>query len=191
MKTVSISLVGVGGQGILLSSDILVRAAQLAGLDAKKAEVHGMSQRGGSVICQVRYGGKVFAPVIPAGASDVLVSFDRLEALRYADLLAPGGTALVNDALLVPGTVSSGAQKLPDDLPGLLKSAFPNLILLDANTLAKEAGSPKCANVVITGALSKLLPGISEELWLEALRSRVPAALLDINLKAFALGRGK
>lgn len=190
MNTINISLVGVGGQGILLSSDILVRTAMLAGLDAKKAEVHGMSQRGGSVICQVRFGDKVFSPIVGDGDSDILVSFDRLEALRYRPLLADGGTALVNDADLIPTTVSSGMQPAVPDLAGELGKAFPKLNLVRANDLAVQAGNPKCANVVLTGALSLLLD-FPHDLWIEALKSRVPPKLLDVNLKAFALGRGE
>lgn len=189
-KTTNISLVGVGGQGILLSSDILVRTAMLAGLDAKKSEVHGMSQRGGSVISQVRFGEKVYSPIVGDGGSDILVSFDRLESLRYRPLLAEGGTALVNDADIVPTTVSSGMQPAVPDLAGELRKAFPRLRLLDANALAVQAGNPKCANVVLTGALSLLL-AFPRDLWIEALKSRVPPKLLDVNLTAFALGRGE
>ena len=188
MKDCSISLVGVGGQGILLSSDVLVRTAMLAGLDAKKVEVHGMSQRGGSVTSQVRFGLRVASPIIPQGASDILVSFDRLEALRHRPLLKADGVALVNDADIVPTTVSSGMQPPVADIAGLLKATFPRLICFDAQALAVEAGNPKCANVVITGALSRLLE-FDASLWLDALRSRVPPKLLDVNLRAFELGR--
>ena len=188
MNTINISLVGVGGQGILLSSDVLVRAAMLAGLDAKKAEVHGMSQRGGSVISQVRFGEKVFSPIVGNADSDILVSFDRLEALRYRPLIKPDGVALVNNADIVPTTVSSGMQPAVADLDGELKKAFPKLVLVDALTIATGLGNAKCANVVLTGALSKLLD-FPLDLWLEALRGRVPAKLLDLNLKAFELGR--
>lgn len=191
MKTTNISLVGVGGQGILLSSDVLVRAAMLAGFDAKKAEVHGMSQRGGSVISQVRFGEAVHSPIIGTAESDILVSFDRLEALRYRPLLAPKGVALVNDADIVPTTVSSGMQPAVEDLEGTLKATFPGsqLVLVKAKEIAAGLGNVKCANVVLTGALSRLLDVIPYELWLEALRGRVPAGLLELNLKAFELGR--
>ena len=110
MKTVNVSLVGVGGQGILLTSDILAKTAALAGLDVKKSEVHGMAQRGGSVISQVRFGDKVYSPIISDGTSDLLVSFERLEALRWRHLLAPTGKVLINDMNMTPVTVSSGQQ---------------------------------------------------------------------------------
>ena len=130
MKTVNVSLVGVGGQGIILTADILAKTAALAGLDVKKSEIHGMAQRGGSVTSQVRFGSSVASPIIQEGTADILVSFDKVEALRNSGILAKGGTALVNDLYLVPVTVSSGQQKNPEDLDGRVKKSFKKLVLL-------------------------------------------------------------
>ena len=183
----NVSLVGVGGQGILLTSDVLALAAMHAGLDVKKSEIHSMSQRGGSVISQVRFGAKVHSPIIPDGQSDVLVSFERTEALRWAHLAKPGAKILVNDMERIPVTVSSGLQPPARDVEKRL-AAYPGLILLDANPLAVQAGNLRTANVVLMGALSKLVP-FDEHHWQAALRERIPAKLLDVNLRAFALGR--
>ena len=183
----NVSLVGVGGQGILLTSDILALAAMQAGLDVKKSETHGMSQRGGSVISQVRFGTRVLSPIVPDGASDILVSFERTEALRYVHLARPGAKILVNDMERIPVTVSSGLQPPARDLAQRL-AAYPGLMLVDANPLAIQAGNLRAANVVVMGALSKLVP-FDEEHWQAAMRERIPANLLDVNLRAFGLGR--
>ena len=183
----NVSLVGVGGQGILLTSDVLALAAMHAGLDVKKSEIHGMSQRGGSVISQVRFGARVHSPIIPDGQSDVLVSFERTEALRFAHLAKPGAKILVNDMDRVPVTVSSGLQAPVQDADKRL-AAYPGLTLIDANPLAIKAGNLRAANVVLMGALAALVP-FDEEHWQAALRERIPAKLLEVNLRAFALGR--
>ncbi|MCL1887992.1 MAG: indolepyruvate oxidoreductase subunit beta [Kiritimatiellaeota bacterium] len=185
----NVSLVGVGGQGILLTSEVLARAAANAGFDVKKSEIHGMAQRGGSVISQVRFGGRVFSPIIPDGASRVLVSFEKLEALRWRHLLAPDGVALVNDLEITPVTVSSGQQPAVADQETKLREAYPKLFLLDAQALAKEAGNPRTANMALAGALSALLP-FDVSCWRAAMRERIPEKLLTINEKAFDLGRG-
>ena len=183
----NVSLVGVGGQGILLTSDILALAAMHAGLDVKKSEIHGMSQRGGSVISQVRFGARVHSPIIPDGQSDVLVSFERTEALRYAHLAKPGAKILVNDMDRIPVTVSSGLQAPVQDADKRL-AAYPGLTLIDANPLAIQAGNLRAANIVLLGALSAFVP-FDEEHWQAAMRERIPAKLLDVNLRAFAAGR--
>ena len=183
----NVSLVGVGGQGILLTSDVLALAAMHAGLDVKKSEIHGMSQRGGSVISQVRFGDKVFSPIIPDGASDILVSFERTEALRWAHLAKPGAKIVVNDMERIPITVSSGLQPPAKDVDKRL-AAYPGLLLIAANPLAEQAGNLRAANVVVMGALSTLVP-FDEEHWQAAMRERIPAKLLDVNRRAFALGR--
>ena len=192
MKTFNVCLVGVGGQGIILTADILAKTAALSGLDVKKSEIHGMSQRGGSVSSQVRFGSCVHSPIIQEGTADVLVSFDKVEALRNVGILAPTGKALVNDLFLVPVTVSSGQQKGVDDLDGRVTATFRDLVLMDAMKIATEAvGNARTMNMVIAGALSTLCP-FKEETWHEAMASLLSgpkAKLLDINLKAFALGR--
>jgi len=192
MKTVNVSLVGVGGQGIILTADLLAKTASLAGFDVKKSEIHGMAQRGGSVSSQVRFGESVASPIIQEGTSDILVSFDKLEAVRNAHLLAKGGTAVVNDLFLVPVTVSSGQQPMVDDLDGRVRKACKKLLLVDAMKIATEgAGNARTMNMVLAGALSALCP-FKEALWHKALAEMLTspkAKLLEVNLKAFSLGR--
>ncbi len=191
MKTVNVSLVGVGGQGILLTADLLAKAAALAGLDVKKSEIHGMAQRGGSVISQVRFGEDVASPIIQEGTSDILVSFDKLEALRWAHLMSKDGVALVNDLYLVPVTVSSGQQSAVEDLDGKVHAAFTKSIFVDAMKIAEEVGNTRTMNMVIAGALSALTP-FAEDLWYQAMKEMLTgpkAKLLEVNEKAFALGR--
>ena len=192
MKTVNVSLVGVGGQGIILTADLLAKTAAIAGYDVKKSEIHGMAQRGGSVTSQVRFGDSVASPIIQEGTADVLVSFDKLEALRNAGILAKGGTAFVNDIYLTPVTVSSGQQADITDLDARLKKTFKKLVLVDAMKVAtEEVGNARTMNMVIAGALSAFCP-FKEDLWHEALAQLLAgpkAKLLEINLTAFALGR--
>ena len=192
MKTVNVSLVGVGGQGIILTADLLAKTAAIAGYDVKKSEIHGMAQRGGSVTSQVRFGKEVASPIIQEGTADILVSFDKLESIRNAGILAKTGTALVNDLYLVPFTVSSGQQKSVADLDGKVKKAFKKLVLVDAMKVAtEEVGNARTMNMVIAGALSALCP-FEENLWikaLEALLAGPKAKLLEVNKKAFQLGR--
>ncbi|MGN0875842.1 MAG: indolepyruvate oxidoreductase subunit beta [Kiritimatiellia bacterium] len=192
MKTVNVSLVGVGGQGIILTADMLAKAAALAGYQVKKSEIHGMSQRGGSVTSQVRFGDHVASPIIQEGTSDVLVAFDRLEAVRTAHELAEGGTAVIANVDLVPVTVSSGIQPPVADLAGRLAAALPTAAVVDAMTIAREqVGNERTMNMVLAGALSKVLP-IDESYWLEAMKLMLTGAkakLLPANEKAFALGR--
>ena len=188
MKTFNVSLVGVGGQGIILTADMLAKAAALAGYQVKKSEIHGMSQRGGSVTSQVRFGDNVASPIIQEG----LVAFDRLEAVRTAHELAEGGKAVVANVDLVPVTVSSGLQPPVADLAGRLAAALPTATVVDAMTIAREqVGNERTMNMVLAGALSKVLP-LPEECWLEAMKLMLTGAkakLLPANEKAFALGR--
>ena len=191
MKTVNVSLVGVGGQGIILTADILAKTAAIAGMDVKKSEIHGMAQRGGSVSSQVRFGASVASPIIQEGTTDILVSFDKLEAVRTAHLLAENGVALVNDMYLVPVTVSSGQQADVADLDAKVK-AIANLKLVDAMKIATEdVGNARTMNMVLAGALSTLCPFTVEQ-WRQAMAEMLTgpkAKLLDINQKAFDLGR--
>ena len=192
MDTVNVSLVGVGGQGIILTADILAKTAAMAGVDVKKSEIHGMAQRGGSVISQVRFGDAVASPIIQEAKSDILVSFDKLEALRWAHLVAPNGVAVVNDLYMVPVTVSSGQQKGVEDLDARVSAAFPRLVKVDALRLAvREVGNERTMNMVVAGALSVFTP-FEESLWLRAMAEMLTgpkARLLAANEKAFALGR--
>ena len=193
-KTVNVSLVGVGGQGIILAADILAKAAAMAGYDVKKSEIHGMAQRGGSVTSQVRFGASVASPIIQEGTADILVAFDKIEALRNSGVLAKDGTAVVNDLCLVPVTVSSGQQPPVEDLDGRVKRAFRRLTLVDASAIASgEIGNARTMNMVLAGALSVACP-FPEKVWYAAmanLLSGPKAKLLEVNRRAFAAGRAR
>lgn len=185
---VSVFLTGVGGQGILLASEIISNAAMLSGFDVKTNEVHGMAQRGGTVTALVRYGPKVYSPLICEGDARVLCAFEMAEAIRAAHYLAPGGLAVVNQYRIIPVTVSSGSAIYPEDIKETLRKRFPRLCYFDATQKAIEAGTEKAANVVLLGATSVGLD-LPEETWLEAIRKTVKPKFLEVNLKAFAAGR--
>jgi indolepyruvate ferredoxin oxidoreductase beta subunit len=186
--TANIALVGVGGQGILLASEVISHAALLSGRDVKKSEVHGMAQRGGSVVSQVRIGEKVYSPLIPEGETDFLVSFEMIESLRYANTLSPEGVALINHQVITPITVSSGQQPQVDDLDARIERAFPRRRIITAFAIAQELGNIRVVNMVMTGALSHLL-GIDEATWRQAVADLVPARYREVNLQAFDSGR--
>lgn len=191
---VNVTLVGVGGQGILLASDILARAAAISGKPVKKSEIHGMSQRGGSVTSQVRFcdgPDYVFGPIVPLGQTDVLVAFEKLEAARCHSLLKPGaGRAIVDDREIVATTVSSGMQEGVADIDALLVKLYGDRMeLVDSTSLALKAGNARAANMVIAGALSKIMP-FEVGAWHQAMRERIKPALVEVNLKAFDAGRG-
>ena len=185
---INISLVGVGGQGTLLASEILCNAALLAGRDVKKSEVHGMAQRGGSVVSQVRMGDKIYSPLIGVGETDVLVSFEKVEALRFAHFVSPDGIAMVNTQEIRPVTVSSGLAKWPEDLDSQLRAAFPKLEMIGALDIARELGNVRIVNVVMIGALSNHL-GIDDEIWRESITSLVKPKFLELNLMAYDAGK--
>ena len=187
-KITNILLVGVGGQGILLASEILAETFMLAGFDVKKSEIHGMSQRGGSVISHVRYGREVFSPTIPEGEVDILFGFELLETYRALPLLHPGGAVIANDFRIAPPSVLPGQAGYPDDLAARMRERFPAFLLVDGLHLAQQAGDARAANTVLLGAVSKRLP-IAEELWQRALTNMVPKKALEVNRSAFALGR--
>jgi indolepyruvate ferredoxin oxidoreductase beta subunit len=190
-KAYSFVLVGVGGQGTLLASNILAEVGLAAGFDVKKSEVHGMAQRGGSVASHVRWHPEqVFSPLVGLGEADILLSFEKVEALRFAEFLRRGGTAVVNDMAIVPITVSSGSATYPEDedLAKVFASLDAKLVMVPGERLAQEAGNVKAANVVLLGAVSKLLP-LPEETWWECLAQRVPKKFLELNRVAFASGR--
>lgn len=183
-------LVGVGGQGTLLASDILADLGVRLGFDAKKAEIHGMAQRGGSVTSFVRWDRQVFSPIIARGEVDILVAFEKLEAVRYLDQLKAGGMLLVNDQVIEPITVKAGDAKYPGiaDLQAAFEKAASRVCWVDGLMLAEQAGNAKAANVVILGALSALLDTPAEA-WLEAVEAHVPPKAVEVNRKAFMLGR--
>jgi len=184
----NVLLVGVGGQGILLASEILSEAAMLAGFDVKKSEIHGMSQRGGSVVSHVRYGSEVFSPIVPEGEGDILFGFELMETCRSLPLIKPGGTIVANDLQISPPSVLMGNETYPTDLALRIQDSFPDFKLLDGQKLAREAGNVKAANTVLLGAVSKRL-AIAEEFWMKALEKMVPPKALEINKKAFKMGR--
>jgi len=187
----SFVLVGVGGQGTLLASNILAEVGLAAGYDVKKSEVHGMAQRGGSVASHVRWDSReVHSPLVGMGEADILLSFEKMEALRFAAFLRRGGTAVVNDQAIVPVTVSSGSSVYPGDehLDRVFGALGATVVLVPGERLAQEAGTVKAANVVLLGAVSRLLP-LPEETWWECLAQRVPKKFLELNRVAFASGR--
>jgi indolepyruvate ferredoxin oxidoreductase beta subunit len=184
----NILLVGVGGQGILVASEIIAEALMLAGFDVKKSEVHGMAQRGGSVVSHVRFGEKVYSPIIPEGEADIIVGFELLEAYRYLPLLRTDGKIIVNNLKINPPIVSIGQEAYPEGLSEKINHFFPDGKLVDGLALAKLAGNVKTANTVLLGALSRL-SGIDEKFWLSAIERMVPGKTLEVNRKAFELGR--
>jgi indolepyruvate ferredoxin oxidoreductase beta subunit len=183
----NILLAGVGGQGILLASEVLSEVAMIAGLDVKKNEIHGMSQRGGSVLSHVRYGDKVFSSIIPEGDVDILFSFELLETCRYLPLLREGGQVVINDWKIAPPSVALGQMAYPANLAEDIRKQFPATTVVKGLDLALQAGNPKTVNTVLLGALSNILD-FDREIWLEALRKMIPERLLEINLRAFELG---
>src|SRR5512137_191040 len=184
----NILLVGVGGQGILLASEILSETFMLAGFDVKKSEIHGMSQRGGSVVSHVRYGREVFSPIVPEGEGDILFGFELLETCRYLSLLKKGATVIANDLCIPPPSVLSGKEAYPEGLTEKIGSLFPDFLLVDGLKLATEAGNPRAANTALLGAVSRRLD-IPEEFWMKAMEKMVPAKAIDVNRKAFLAGR--
>lgn len=186
-KVTNILMAGVGGQGILLASEVLSEVLMLAGYDVKKNEIHGMSQRGGSVVSHVRFGEKVYSPIIPEGEGDILFGFELLESYRYLPLLRKRGKVLVNDLKILPPSVALGQESYPEDIPGKIAKLFPGTKIINGMALALEAGSPRTVNTVLLGALSQMME-IDGNLWQEALRKLVPERYLEENLKAFELG---
>ena len=187
METKSIVLSGVGGQGIILASDVLSMVAMEEGLDVKKAEVHGMSQRGGEVVSTVRFGEKVYSPIIGPGMADFLFSLEKLEGLRNVHYLKPDGIALVSDYRFDPLPVAAGLADYPEDVIGKIKALVKVTHIIPALDLALKVGTIKAMNIVLLGALSKFLP-FRKETWFRVIEKRVPSRFVDLNKKAFELG---
>lgn len=184
-----ILIVGVGGQGVLLASEIISEVAMAAGLDVKKSEVHGMSQRGGVVSSHVKIAPKVCSPVIHHGQADVLLSFEQAEALRAADWVRPDGLAITSHTRLVPAIVTSSKQfTYPDDPIGELKAKIARTIPVDADSIARELGNPRLVNTILLGVMSNDLP-FKKEQWVEAIRKRVKPKFVEINITALERGR--
>ncbi len=188
MNTKNIMIVGVGGQGSLLASKLLGHLLMSQGYDVKVSEVHGMSQRGGSVVTYVRYGDKVFSPVIDKGQADYIVSFELLEAARWLPFLKKDGQIVTNTQQIDPMPVITGAAEYPDNLVEKLKATGAKVDALDCLTLAEQAGSAKAVNIVLLGRLSHYFD-LPEEAWMKSLEANVPAKFLDMNKKAFELGK--
>lgn len=188
MKTYSLMFAGVGGQGSLLIAELTSLAAVSEGYDAKQTEVHGVSQRGGSVETQVRFGEKVHSPIVTPGEADAVIGLEKLEALRFAHYVNPtDGIILVNDHELIPGSVVDADKIYPHHSIEYLKSKGLQVIVLPASQIARDLGDGRMANIVLLGALSTLLP-ISQATWEKTLRFRIPARYLEGNLRAFSAG---
>ena len=188
MNSFNIMIVGVGGQGSLLASKLLGRLLLNEGYEVKVSEVHGMSQRGGSVVTYVRAGEKVYSPIIDKGEADFIVSFEKLEAARYVSYLKTDGKIIVNSQEIDPMPVITGAAEYPSDALDILSGKGIEIDSIDALTPALEAGSSKAVNIVLMGRLSKYLP-IDCEKWLEAIEQTVAPKFAEMNKKAFELGR--
>lgn len=186
MNAYSVMIVGVGGQGTLLASRLLGNAVISEGYDVKVSEVHGMSQRGGSVITYVRFGDKVSSPIIEKGEADLIMAFEQLEAARYLPFLKKGGKIVVNTQKIDPMPVVIGAAEYPDGIIEKLQ-AKADVTALDALSLAVEAGSSKAVNVVLMGVVAKHMD-IKKEVWQKVIEETVPAKFKELNLKAFELG---
>jgi len=198
---VNILMVGVGGQGTVLASEILAQAALAEGFDVKKSDALGMSQRGGSVVSHVRLGPRVFSPLVKRGEADILLGFEKLEAARWADHLRPGGLAIINDQAIPPFSVSSGSEKYPPDelVLEILHRKTGRVFVVAGSALAQAAGNPRTLNAAMLGFLSVILesPGpnddrchvISKDAWLHCLAQALPPKLLEMNILAFEKGR--
>ena len=180
-------LVGVGGQGAILTAKVLVSGLMKAGYDVKMSEVHGMSQRGGSVSTQVHWGEKVFSPLIGPGAADILVAFEKMEAVRYASFLKSDGVAVINDFAQPSATVAAGLAEYPEGCLEAMKENF-RCVTLDAAKIAASLGNPKCMNIVLFGAMTHAL-GLEGVDWEEVIRETVPPKFLELNLQAYRAGR--
>jgi len=183
----SVIIVGVGGQGTLLASRLLGNAMMNEGYDVKVSEVHGMSQRGGSVVTYVRFGDKVFSPVIEQGEADIVLAFEQLEAARFLPWLKKDGTVVVNTQQIDPMSVVIGTAQYPQGLVESIKAQGAKVLAFNALSLAEQAGSVKAVNVVLIGAMAKHL-NLGKETWLKAIEETVPKKFLELNKKAFELG---
>ncbi len=183
----NILIVGVGGQGTLLASKLMGKCFVDQGYDVKVSEVHGMSQRGGSVVTYVRYGDKVYSSLIEKGEADIIISFEQLEAARWLPFLKPGGVLISNTQQIDPMPVIMGKATYPDKVLDKIREKGVQVIALDAKSLALEAGTVKATNIVLLGAAAKFL-GFDRELWLDIIRTTVPPKTVAVNEKAFDLG---
>jgi indolepyruvate ferredoxin oxidoreductase beta subunit len=188
MNTVNILICGVGGQGVLLAGDIIAETAIASGFDAKKSEVHGMAQRGGSVLSHVRYGQKINSPLIREGEADIILSFEEMETARYLQFLKADGWLIINRQQVMPMSVATGQAEYPTDIVNQIGQQVKNVITVSGIELAEEAGSGKAVNTVLLGALAKQLDLASDK-WTEVISRRVPPKTVALNKMAFELGK--
>jgi indolepyruvate ferredoxin oxidoreductase beta subunit len=188
METTNVLIVGVGGQGIILASEILSDVAMVEGMDVKKSEVHGMAQRGGVVTSHVRFGTEVFSPLIPHGAADVILAYESAEGLRWCHELKQGGTIIVNPQRLIPPIASSKEYDYPTDALAQIRSLGINVIEVDVAGICEEIGNPKLGSTVLLGTLSTQL-SIPESTWLEVIQRRVPKGTEELNVAAYQRGK--
>ncbi len=186
-KITNVLIVGVGGQGTLLTSRIIAQVAVQMGYDVKVSEIHGMAQRGGSVVSQVRYGSKVFSPIVTKGDADIILAFEKIEAARWLDYLKPDGMVIINNERVNPLPVMSGKAKYPDNIHEKVADVIKKTVVADATDIAVKCGNIKAANVVLVGMLSQAI-GLPAEEVEKAIRDIVPAKALDVNLAAFREG---
>jgi len=186
--TTNVLIVGVGGQGVLLASEILCEVAKLLGLDAKKSEVHGMSQRGGVVTSHVRFGKKVYSPLIPLGEADIILSFEIAEALRWVHYLRPGGTLIASDQKIIPPITTTGKFSYPEDIEKKIKARAPKTKVVAAYDIGKKLGNPRLVNTILLGVLSREID-LEEDKWLQVIERMAPKGTGEINKKAFLEGR--
>jgi indolepyruvate ferredoxin oxidoreductase beta subunit len=187
MGVKSIMIVGVGGQGTLLASRIIGHALISQGFDVKMSEVHGMAQRGGSVVTYVKYGEKVYSPIVEAGDADVILAFEQLEGARWLKYLKKDGVMIISEQKISPMPVINGQAKYPENIIGKIRDEIGKLISLDAISLAKEAGTTKAVNVVLIGAMAAHMD-IEKEEWIKSIEETVKPAFIGVNKKAFELG---
>ncbi|WP_432662154.1 indolepyruvate oxidoreductase subunit beta [Wukongibacter baidiensis] len=187
MATKNILIVGVGGQGTLLTSRVLGNLALDLGKDVKLSEVHGMAQRGGSVVTHVKFGDKVYSPLVEVGEADIVMAFEKLEAIRWIQYLKDDGELIVNNQAIKPMPVITGTQKYPDKIIERLKNLTNSIHTVDALSVAREIGNIRIVNTVLVGALAKKMD-IAKEHWIKALKKTVPEKTIDINLTAFEIG---
>lgn len=181
-------IAGVGGQGILLASDVLTEVAMKAGFDAKKSEVHGMSQRGGDVVSHIIFGEKVYSPLIGEGDADIILSFEKAEAMRNVDFLKKDGVMIINDMKILPVPVASGLAEYPKTPVEDIRKKVKSVILINAEAKAKELGNVRVMNVILLGIMARHVKGIDKELWIETLKAHVPPKTIEVNIKAFETG---
>jgi indolepyruvate ferredoxin oxidoreductase, beta subunit len=189
-KVTNIFLSGVGGQGTILASNILGEVFLNAGYDVKKAEVHGMAQRGGDVTTHFRFGKKVYSPLIKQGEADFLLSFELLEAARYINWVKPEGRIIINKQTVLPPAVTLGQTEYPDQIEKTFKNNFKNNVrVIDGQEIARKLGNIQAANVVLVGAFSNFFPEIKEEQWISGIKALLPEKLHELNTKAFRKGK--